>query len=64
MCVYRFEIYFRKHIQTSSLIDLSGLIKNVKLFVTLDGGAMHVAPAIGVKTISISGKFIIHHKWF
>lgn len=43
-------------IQTSSLQDLGGLIKNVKLFITLDGGAMHLAPAVGTKTISIGGK--------
>ncbi|WP_428027031.1 glycosyltransferase family 9 protein [Arcobacter sp.] len=52
-----------KFIKTSSLIDLAGLIKNVKLFVTLDGGAMHVAPALGVKTISISGETNMD-KWY
>jgi ADP-heptose:LPS heptosyltransferase len=50
-------------IQTSSLIDLSGLIKNIKLFITLDGGAMHVAPALGIKTISISG-YTNMDKWY
>jgi ADP-heptose:LPS heptosyltransferase len=50
-------------IQTSSLEDLSGLIKNVKLFITLDGGAMHVAPALGIKTISISG-YTNMDKWY
>jgi len=50
-------------IKTSSLIDLSGLIKNVKLFVTLDGGAMHVAPALQTKTISISGDTNMD-KWY
>jgi len=35
----------------------------MKLFVTLDGGAMHVAPALGVKTISISGKTNMD-KWY
>jgi heptosyltransferase-3 len=45
-----------KWIKTNSLLDLTGLIANVKLFVTLDGGAMHIAPALGVKTIAISGK--------
>ena len=43
-------------IQTHSLEDLCGIIKNIKLFITLDGGAMHIAPALGVKTISISGE--------
>jgi heptosyltransferase III len=50
-------------IQTSSLLDLAGLIKNVKLFVTLDGGAMHVAPALGIKTVSISGETNMD-KWY
>lgn len=50
-------------IQTSSLEDLSGLITNVKLFITLDGGAMHVAPAVGTKTITISGKTNMK-KWY
>lgn len=50
-------------IQTKSFSDLCGLIKNVKLFVTLDGGAMHIAPALGIKTISISGKTNMD-KWY
>lgn len=50
-------------IKTKSLHDLSGLIKNVKLFITLDGGAMHLAPAVGTKTISISGKTNMK-KWY
>ncbi len=52
-------------VKTSSLNDLGGLIKNVKLFVTLDGGAMHLAPALGTKTISISGKTDMNkwHPW-
>lgn len=52
-----------KFIKTSSLQDLGGLIKNVKLFITLDGGAMHLAPAVGTKTISISGKTNMD-KWY
>ncbi|WP_331775631.1 glycosyltransferase family 9 protein [Sulfurospirillum sp. 1612] len=50
-------------IKTSSLEDLSGVIKNVALFVTLDGGAMHIAPALGVKTIAISGATNMK-KWY
>ncbi len=50
-------------VQTSSLEDLSGLIKNIRLFITLDGGAMHIAPALGVKTISISGETNMD-KWY
>ncbi|ADG93897.1 glycosyl transferase family 9 [Arcobacter nitrofigilis DSM 7299] len=52
-----------KFIKTKSLQDLGGLIKNVKLFVTLDGGAMHLGPAVGTKTISISGKTNMD-KWY
>jgi ADP-heptose:LPS heptosyltransferase len=52
-----------KWIKTDSLIDLAGLISNVKLFVTLDGGAMHIAPALGIKTIAISGKTNMN-KWY
>ncbi|WP_375724274.1 glycosyltransferase family 9 protein [Arcobacter sp. KX21116] len=52
-----------KFIKTKSLQDLGGLIKNVKLFVTLDGGAMHLGPAVGTKTISISGKTNMN-KWY
>jgi heptosyltransferase III len=50
-------------IKTKSLQDLGGLIKNVKLLVTLDGGAMHLGPAVGTKTISISGKTNMN-KWY
>ncbi len=50
-------------IQTASLKELAGLIKNVKLFITLDGGAMHIAPALGVKTIAISGDTNMD-KWY
>ncbi len=52
-----------KYISTKSLFDLCGIISNVKLFVTLDGGAMHIAPALGVKTIAISGKTNMD-KWY
>lgn len=50
-------------VKTKSLHDLAALIKNVKLFVTLDGGAMHIAPAVGTKTICISGKTNMN-KWY
>lgn len=50
-------------IKTSSLLDLGGVIVNSKLFVTLDGGAMHMAPALGVKTIALSGKTNMN-KWY
>ena len=52
-----------KLIKTKSLQDLGGLIRNVKLFITLDGGAMHLGPAVDTKTISISGKTNMN-KWY
>jgi len=51
------------YVPTKSLLDLCGVISNTKLFVTLDGGAMHIAPALGVKTIAISGKTNMD-KWY
>ena len=54
-----------KWIKTNSLLDLAGIIKNAKLFVSLDGGALHIGPALGVKTIGIYGKTNINkwHPW-
>ena len=52
-----------KYISTNSLLDLCGIVANVKLFVTLDGGAMHIAPALGIKTMAISGKTNMD-KWY
>ena len=34
---------------------LPGLIKNCRLLITNDGGPMHMAVALGVKTVSIFG---------
>jgi len=50
-------------IKTNSLLDWAGVIKNAKLFVTLDGGAVHIAPALGVKTIALFGKTNVN-KWY
>ncbi|WP_108064222.1 glycosyltransferase family 9 protein [Poseidonibacter lekithochrous] len=52
-----------KFIKTKSLLDLSGLISNVELLITLDGGAMHVGPAVKTKTLSISGETNMN-KWY
>lgn len=52
-----------KWIKTKNLLDLAGLISNIKLFISLDGGAMHLGPALGVKTIAISGKTNMN-KWY
>jgi len=52
-----------KFIKTKSLYDLACLIKNVKLFVSLDGGALHIGPALGVKTIGLYGKTNIT-RWY
>jgi ADP-heptose:LPS heptosyltransferase len=50
-------------VKTSSLTDLGGIIKNVRLLITLDGGVMHLGPAVGTKTIAISGKTNMD-KWY
>ena len=52
-----------KWIKTNSLLDLAGVIKNSKLFVSLDGGALHIGPALGVKTIALFGK-TNKNKWY
>jgi heptosyltransferase-3 len=52
-----------KWIKTENLMDLAGLINNIKLFISLDGGAMHLGPALGVKTIAISGKTDMN-RWY
>ncbi len=49
--------------QTSSFLDLGALLTRTKLFLTLDGGAMHLAPALGVPTISFFGKSTIE-RWY
>lgn len=50
-------------VQTTSFLDLGAFIKNAKLFFTLEGGAMHLAPAIGIKTIALFGQSSID-KWY
>jgi len=50
-------------IKTESFLDWAGVIKNAKLFVTLEGGAMHIAPALGIKTIALFGRSNIN-KWY
>ncbi|NPA40540.1 MAG: glycosyltransferase family 9 protein [Thermodesulfobacteria bacterium] len=52
-----------KFVPTKNLLELAGVIKNSKLFVTLDGGAVHLAPALGVKTIAIFGSTPID-RWY
>ena len=52
-----------KWIKTNSLFDLAGVIKNSKLFVSLDGGALHLGPAIKVKTLALIGKTNMD-KWY
>lgn len=44
---------------------MAGIIKNTKLVVTLDGGVMHVAPALGIKTMAICGQTNVDkwHPW-
>jgi ADP-heptose:LPS heptosyltransferase len=52
-------------IRTKSFYDLGGLISNLKLFITLEGGAMHLSPALGIKTIALFGVSNINrwHPW-
>ena len=52
-----------KWIKTNSLLDLAGVIKNSKLFISLDGGALHLGPALGIKTIALLGK-TNKNKWY
>jgi ADP-heptose:LPS heptosyltransferase len=52
-----------KFIQTNNFLEWAGVIKNAKLFITLEGGAMHIAPALGIKTIALFGKSNIN-KWY
>ena len=52
-----------KWVKTNSLLDLAGIIKNSKLFISLDGGALHLGPALGIKTIALAGKTNMK-KWY
>ena len=52
-----------KFIKTNNFLEWAGVIKNAKLFVTLEGGAMHIAPALGVKTVAIFGKSDVN-RWY
>lgn len=56
------SVTFKK---TDSFLDLGAFISNAKLFITLEGGAMHLAPALGVKTIALFGVSDINrwHPW-
>jgi len=53
------------YIKTNSLYDLAGAIKNSKIFITLEGGAMHISSALGIKTIALFGVSNISkwHPW-
>ena len=52
-----------KFIKTNNFLELAGIIKNSKLFITLEGGTMHLAPALGIKTIALFGISDIN-KWY
>ncbi|MGP2657899.1 glycosyltransferase family 9 protein [Malaciobacter sp. WC5094] len=54
------NIEFKK---TTSFLDLGALFCNLKLLVTLEGGAMHLAPAVGLKTIALFGVSPLE-RWF
>jgi len=50
-------------IETPTILDLAGAIKNAKLFLTLDGGTVHLGPALGVKTIAVFGSTPLE-RWY
>ncbi len=54
------SVEFKK---TNSFLDLGALFCNLKLLLTLEGGAMHLAPAVGLKTIALFGVSPIE-RWF
>ncbi|MGP1449516.1 MAG: glycosyltransferase family 9 protein [Wolinella sp.] len=43
-------------VKTANLDELAALISHGALFVTLDGGALHLGSAVGVRTLAILGK--------
>jgi heptosyltransferase III len=44
------------YIQTSSLKELGAIVERSKLFVSLDGGAMHLGAAMGTPMLALFGK--------
>jgi len=52
-----------RFIQTESFLDLGALVMRAELFITLEGGAMHLAPALGVPTMALFGKSPIE-RWY
>jgi len=52
-----------KFLKTASFIDYAGLLKNAKILITLEGGAMHLGPAVGTVTIALFGQSLIS-RWY
>jgi len=52
-----------KFLKTENLLNLAGIIKNAKVLVTLDGGTVHLGPALGTKTIAIFGSTPLE-RWY
>jgi len=52
-------------VKTKNFLELAGVIKNTKVFVSLDGGAVHLGPALGVKTVALFGSTSLErwHPW-
>jgi heptosyltransferase III len=50
-------------VKTDSFVDLGALFKNLNLLITLEGGAMHLAPAVGTTTMSLFGQSEIE-RWY
>lgn len=52
-------------LRTESFMDMAALLKWAKLFIGLDGGVIHLAPALGVPIVTIVGKTYMQrwHPW-
>ena len=50
-------------IRTSSFLDLGAFLTQAKLCLTLEGGVMHLSPALGIRTIALFGKSSIE-RWY
>jgi ADP-heptose:LPS heptosyltransferase len=50
-------------VKTKNILELAGVIKNAKVFVGLDGGAIHLGAALGIKTIALFGSTPLE-RWY
>jgi heptosyltransferase III len=56
----KFDIEF---VKTKSFIDLGALFKNLDFVISLEGGAMHLASAVGTKIVTLFGQSDIN-RWY